>query len=266
MEKRSEKLKLDPITGKLTVTRLPTDNSSDNLVGKNLAGDGFFGGSFVAPHNKDNIVITPQSYGKEEVSVETMHISCQSDIYQPGHNYGGVIIYQYNDKSEWRTANNTHCKSGYIVIQDTDSENVKQWVDKEPGVVHGAVYRNAFGESVNDAEVVGEGFAIRNDKLVATFEINSSVFNNPPGSAFHDDRRRMHELSEHCVRKIVEYWKTAGPCWVSQRNFEVKQLLEDFYPVSIRHFSWEESMNEPSLNLFHNVELNNIQNIYWGDI
>jgi hypothetical protein len=160
----------------------------------NLAGEGFFGGSFVAPHNKDNIVITPQSYGKEEVSVETMHISCQSDIYQPGHNYGGVIIYQHNDKSEWRTANNAHCKSGYIVIQDTDSENVKQWVDKEPGVVHGAVYRNALGESVNDAEVVGEGFAIRNDKLVETFEINSSVFNNPPVSAFHDDRRRMHEL------------------------------------------------------------------------
>ena len=86
---------------------------------------------------------------------------------------------------------------------------------------------------MNDAEVVGEGFAIRNDKLVETFEINSSVFNNSPGSAFHDDRRRMHELSEHCVRKIVEYWKTTGPCWVSQRNYEVKQLIEDFYPVTV---------------------------------
>jgi hypothetical protein len=65
-------------------------------------------------------------------------------------------------------------------------------------------HRNAFGESVNEAEVVGEGFAIRND---ITFEINSSVFNNPQASLFHDDRRRMHELSEHCVRKMVEYFE-----------------------------------------------------------
>ena len=86
-------------------------------------------------------------------------ISCKSDIYLGRYyNYGGVIIYQCDDiKSEWRTANNTHCKTGYIVIQDTDSENVKKWIGKEPGAVHGAVYRNAFGESVNEAEVVGEG-------------------------------------------------------------------------------------------------------------
>ena len=115
--------------------------------------------------------------------------------------------------SEWRTVNNTYCKTGYIVIQDTDSENVKKWIGKEPGQVHGAVYRNAFGESY--AEVVGEGFAIRNGK----FEMCSSVFNNPKGSAFHDHRRRMHELSEHCVRKVVEYWKTAGPCRVRERIF-----------------------------------------------
>ena len=182
------------------------------------------GGCFVARASKDKMVITPRSYNKDEVSVETMCISDKSDPYKPGHNYGGVIIYQYNSKSVWRTANNSLCKSGYIVIQDTNSENVRHWMSKEPGVVHGAVYRNAFGESVRKAEVVGEGFAIRNGK----FEMCSGVFNNPPGSAFHDHRRRMHELSEHCVRKVVEHWKTAGPRWVRQRNFEVKQLLEDF--------------------------------------
>ncbi|CAB3977577.1 Hypothetical predicted protein [Paramuricea clavata] len=211
MEKCSKKLEFNPNTSKLTVTRLPMKNC-DKCKSINMSASGFFGGSFVAPLDKNKIVIFPQSYGKKDVSVETMHISCQSDMYQPVHNYGGVIIYQYDSKSEWRTANNTHCKTGYIVIQDTDSENVKQWRN-EPGAVHGAVYRNAFGESVNEAEVVGEGFAIRND---TTFEINSSVFSNPLGSAFHDYRRRMHELSEHSVRKIVEYWKTAGPCWLRE--------------------------------------------------
>jgi hypothetical protein len=101
-------------------------------------------------------------------------------------------------------------------------------MSKEPGVIHGDVYRNAFGESVKKAKVVGEGFAIRKGK----FAMCSGVFNNPQGSAFHDDRREMHVLSEHCVRKVVEHWKTAGPLSASwfgrQRNFEVKELLKDF--------------------------------------
>ena len=169
------------------------------------------------------------STSEADIDVKTMHISCQSDMYQRGHNYAGVIIYQYDGKSEWRTANNTRCKSGYIVIQDTDSENVKKWIGKEPGAVHGAVYRNAFGESVSEGNVVGEGFAYRNGKCeVEKFEINSSVFNNPKGSVYHDHRRRMHELSKHCVGKVVEHWKTAGPNWFRQRNFQVKDLLEDF--------------------------------------
>ena len=180
-------------------------------------------------HYKDKLVIHPTSSDKKTVLVKTMHISCQSDAYQSGHNYGGVVLYQYNGKSDWRTANNTHCKSGYIVIQDTDSQKVKRWMSSEPGVVHGAAYRNAFGESKRKAEVVGEGFAIRHGK----FEISSGVFNNPDGSAFHDERRRMDEYSEHCVKKIVEYWKAAGSTFaswsISKRTFEVKDLLQDFF-------------------------------------
>ncbi|CAB4037898.1 Hypothetical predicted protein [Paramuricea clavata] len=200
---------------------------------------GFFGGCFIVSHGNESIFIASTSEGS--INVKSMHISCKSDTYQPGHNYGGIIIYQYDGKSEWRTANNTHCKSGYIVIQDSDSENVNQWRD-EPGQVHGAVYRNAFSESVNDAKVVGEGFAVRNGKSkVEKFEINSGVFNNPKGSIHHDHRKRMHELSEHCVGKIVEYWKTAGPSWVRQRNFEVKQLLEDFDRKSIQNdCTWDD--------------------------
>ncbi|CAB4006853.1 Hypothetical predicted protein [Paramuricea clavata] len=114
------------------------------------------------------------------------------------------------------------------LIQDTDSENVKKWKSKEPGAVHGAVYRNAFGESVNEAEVVGEGFAIRKEK----FAMCSGVFNNPQGSEFHDHRRRMHELSEHCVRKVVEHWQTAS----LEGTFEVKALLKDFeFDSLLRH-------------------------------
>ena len=214
-------------TGTLKVVQNTTYDDQNMMIMVNLPEDGFFGGCFTISPGKESIRMLETSEGY--IVVKTMHISCQSDTYQPGHNYAGVIIYQYDGKSDWRTANNTHCKTGYIVIQDTDSENVKKWIGKEPGQVHGAVYRNAFGESVSEGNVVGEGFAYRNGKCeVEKFEINSSVFNNPKGSVYHDHRRRMHELSEHCVGKIVEYWKTSGSNWVRQRNFQVKELLEDF--------------------------------------
>ena len=226
MSDDSTKLVFDPNTSELrvvqtiqTIKPLETETMSVRMP--------CYGAARFNPY-EDKLVIHPTSSDKETVLVKTMHISCQSDAYQPGHKYGGVALYQYNGKSDWRTANNTHCKSGYIVIQDTDSQKVKKWRSSEPGVVHGAVYRNAFGESKRKADVVGEGFAIQYGK----FEISSGVFNNPQGSAFHDERRRMNEFSEHCVRKIVKYWKDAGPAFdwwsISKRTFEVKDLLKDF--------------------------------------
>ena len=141
-----------------------------------LACEGFFGGSFVESSAIDKITIKPKSWLKRTVIVETMHVSCKSDTYQEAHNYiARVIIYQYNGKLEWRTANNTHCKSGYIVIQDTESENVEKLKCKEFGQVHGAVYKNAFGESKKKS-VVGEGFVIQNGEI----KFNSGVFNNLP--------------------------------------------------------------------------------------
>jgi hypothetical protein len=95
---------------------------------------------------------------------------------------------------------------------------------KEPGVVHGAVYRNAFGESMKYAEVVGEGFS-----FCGNFKSVSGSFNNPEGSEYHDKRDEMSRVSDHCMRKIVDYWKEGGSCWTSRkRNFEVKELLKDY--------------------------------------
>ena len=173
-------------------------------------------------HERDCIVLAATT--GHEIEVCSMYLSYESDRYQPGHSYGGIIIYQYNGNSKWRTANGVSCWSACVVIQDTDSENVKKWMSKEPGKVHGAIYRNAFGESVNDAEVLGEGFAIRNGiSNVEELEIYSGVFNNPKRSKYHDHRRRMHELSEHCVRKIVDYWKKPPFRW--ERVYNIKDCL-----------------------------------------
>ena len=62
--------------------------------------------------------------------------------------------------------------------------------------------------------------SLKSIQVFSTIQIKNSLY--------HDHRRRIHELSEQCVRKVVEYWKTGGPSWVRQRNFEAKELLEDF--------------------------------------
>ena len=217
------KLGFDPSTGKLRVC--PGDCQGVNVVCTEMSPNGFFGGYCYTSSEGNKIEIRSKSLDESKtIHVETVHISCKSDPFcGNGYNYAGVIIYQCHGLSEWRTANGTHCKTGYLVIQDTDSKEVKRWKDKTAGQVHGAVYRNAFGEAADTSKVVAEGFSI----MRGSFKINSGVFNNPAGSQYHDYRRRMSEISEGCVKKVVESWKSAGPRTLGCRNFSVKDLLKD---------------------------------------
>ena len=78
-----------------------------------------------------------------------------------------------NGETDWRSADNTHCKSGYVVIMQTDTRAFQDlqanWPD-EPGQVHGIIYRKAFGESCKDMKVVGEGIGIMNGKFKSDFQ------------------------------------------------------------------------------------------------
>jgi len=130
--------------------------------------------------------IYPAHSSAPRFTVETLHISCKSDTYRGSkHKFGGIIIYARNGETDWYTANNTHCKSGYVVIMQTDTKAFKDlqaaW-SNEPGKVHGIIYRKAFGESCKGMKVVGEGFGIMNGK----FKIISGVF-NPVDDDYHDD-------------------------------------------------------------------------------
>ena len=160
-----------------------------------------------------------------DYTVDSVHLSRQSDIFGGNNSkYGGIIIYSRDGESEWQTTNGKHCKSGYIVIQDSASERVKKW-SGEPGAVHGAVYGSAFGESVKDHEIIGEGFSIQNGQLITT----SGVFNAPPKSLYHDGKREsMSELTKRCVSEVVKNWKAAGkkyPPTLGTRNFVVRKII-----------------------------------------
>ena len=156
-------------------------------------------------------------------SVKTIHISCKSDAYRgTAYDYAGVIIYSCNGKSEWQTANGTRCKSGYLVIMDTETEKVRKYLGESPGCVHGAVYRSAFGEQRKEGSVIAEGFSVRK----GVFKINSGVFNWTQDD-YHDQKKSMNRNTAHCVEKVINYWKEAGKDYLRCQNVKIQDLLNE---------------------------------------
>ena len=209
----AEKRSLYPATGKISDTTVHAD--------MHKAGSGGFHGSRIStPRDRRSFVSSPMYVNLPSFTVETIHISCKSDAFR-GNNYcyGGIIIYSCDGKSQWQTANGTRCKSGYLVIMDTDTEKVKMFQQGSPGQVHGAVYRSAFGEECTDRKVNAEGFSV----MGGVFKINSGVF-NPAKDGYHDDKRSMHPVSARCIERVVKYWMDAGKHFYRCRNFKVKDL------------------------------------------
>ena len=118
------------------------------------------------------------------------------------HKYGGIIIYACNSETDWYTANRTHCKSGYVVIMRTDTEEFQDKQNKwgERGRVHGTIYRIAFGESCDDVTIDGEGFGI----IGGQFKTTSGAFNPAHGDDYHDNTVYMHPDSARYVKALVE--------------------------------------------------------------
>ena len=172
---------------------------------------------------EDCFLVKPLSGNGEIFSVYTIHISCKSDAYKREHKYGGIIVYAREGKGDWKTKNGKHCKSGYVVITKTDTEEFKKlqkdW-RKEPGKVHGIIYRRAFGESCNDVKVVAEGFAI----MGGEFKTVSGAF-NPYEDDYHDSTDVMNQFSAKCVKELVKWWKKNGYKFQTCPNHSVKELL-----------------------------------------
>lgn len=165
-----------------------------------------------------------------KISVTTVHLSCSSHVYQPDHDYAGFILYAHKGKTDW-TLNGVHCKSGYIVVQDSNSEDVKRYIGKAEGQIHGPVYMNVFGEDVGDT--IGEAFSLKDGSFVR----HSGTFNNRTyeksedhkASKYHDDdRSTISEEGVKCLKEVIKEWKRAGvndKRLPSGRNWKVTELL-----------------------------------------
>ena len=172
-------------------------------------------------------IITVKSSTRElnypDLVIKTIRLSCQSHSYTSGKNYGGFILYGWQEnkntkvKDDWRL-NGIHCLSGYMVIQDTDDARIKQYCSEgAPGIVHGAVYWNVFGYKEDPGKAVGEAFALVNGE----YRWNSRVFNAKRGY-YHDGKRNISELAGRCVKKILDDWQCTSQVG---KNYAVEELL-----------------------------------------
>ena len=159
----------------------------------------------------------------QDLRFKTIRLSCESHAYSSGaKNYAGFILYGWTDaygkvQEDW-TLNGKHCKDAYLVVQDSDSYDVKRYMGEAPGVVHGAVYWNVFGKGAEANRAVGEGFSWQN----GVYGWNSGVF-NANSDAYHDGRREISLLAKKCVKKIMADWmqhSTRG------KTYFVKELLD----------------------------------------
>ena len=180
-------------------------------------------GTTITTHDK-TITITSFKPGYPDLSFSKIRLSCESDPYTSGKNYAGFILYGWKDKkgrmlTDWRL-NGKHCKSGYLVIQSTDSPRVKKHQRAgAPGVVHGAVYWNVFGSGSKVKQAVGEGFSL----LDGRYEWNSYTFNTG-SNGYHDYMPDISSLAEKCVRNILDDWKETSEVG---KTYTVQELLAE---------------------------------------
>lgn len=169
-------------------------------------------------------VISGDKPSYPDITFKTIRLSCESHVFRAKESrYAGFILYAWTDdeggvRDEW-WLNGKHCKSAYLVIQDTESPDVKRYVGRAPGQVHGAVYWNVFGEGADVKRAVGEGFAFVDGKC----KWNSYTF-NANDDAYHDGKRGISDLAKKCLNKIINDWRQTSHIG---KTYNVEDLLSN---------------------------------------
>jgi hypothetical protein len=178
------------------------------------------GQASIAPSHDAVFIESAEPERHPAFKLTVIHLSCASDAYQQGNDYAGFILYSHDidGKTDWYL-NGKHCKTGYLVIQNTAKQEVQRYKGIADGLVHGPVYMNVFGEDIGNT--VGEAFSYIDD----TFKWRPHALNTRYPSSYHDQDKEMAEVTKKCVSKILEEWKACEGYLPTCRNYEVKDLL-----------------------------------------
>eukprot|EP01084_Bolivina_argentea_P114535 203878_1 len=224
---------------------------------------------------KQNHIKFTNKSGTETIKLHSYHISSKSDKFD-GSDMIGIILYQHNGKSEWEL-NGLKCKSGYIYLCKTDNLKDISIINlKDISTKHAKCYKKLFDKDPDYMEIVGAGFAYRNNEWI----YNSGTFNAPNHSPqrnwqmanyyqiefkdeWHDNNRRMHMNEEKWLKQIIEQWIssefTESTLYVSYVTWSwLNDEWIDYDKVTNKYIEdeYEKYINDGNVALIHSIDLN----------
>eukprot|EP01084_Bolivina_argentea_P315661 546928_1 len=143
-------------------------------------------------------------------SIPIFHVSCQSDKIK-GQNMIGVVLYLCDNKTEFYL-NEMKCKCGYIMLVNADKLDK---INTKQGTMHSKAFKYFTGKELQDMNIVGGGFAIKNGSP----KFRSNTFNSATDE-FHNGKKEMHILEQQCIESAVNNWK------INVQNTKVSDLYK----------------------------------------
>ncbi|CAF1294118.1 unnamed protein product [Rotaria magnacalcarata] len=113
------------------------------------------------------------------LNIRTIHISRESDRFNPSTNLIGMIIYGYRGATDFYL-NNRNCKIGHILIKSSDEINHIQ-----ADTTHKKLFKWFFGQDL-PPEFIAGGFAYQNGQ----WKYNALAFNTKQ-DIYHNNKKGM---------------------------------------------------------------------------
>ena len=147
--------------------------------------------------------------GSPDMPVETLHVSCRSDKFDPKKNFIGFVMYTYKGKTKWEI-NNVRCMAGYIYFIEAAKLG-----GTRGDTMHARAFFNLFGIDLDKNDIVASGFAFKD----GVWKENSTTFNciQTPWTEGKMTREGVTEMK--LLKNAVVTWTNEG-C----QNLETNKL------------------------------------------
>lgn len=153
--------------------------------------------------------------GAKKITVETIHISCQSDFPTCGReNLGGIILYSLGNLS----TSKIKWKPGYIYVKTIPNIEANKQKSVDEGQIHGTVCRVLLDYQPSDITRANgslSGFSLTSEKGF----VGNSVTCNTKG-VYTKDGKSMNNLETKIVKKALEKWRKT-----KERTFKLEDLV-----------------------------------------
>eukprot|EP01083_Nonionella_stella_P211489 764632_1 len=167
---------------------------------------------------KNDCVVIENKNKTKSIHVYSYHISCQSDAFDGISDMLGIVLYEYEGKTEWKL-NGIRCKSGYIYL--CQSKNLKNISSKPVNSWHARCYKKLFNQDPDFTKLIAGGFAFQDGQ----WKFSSGTYNAPNGRKdkikkyykldrfiddWHDNNRDMNPSEIKWIENTINKWVESG--------------------------------------------------------